>query len=34
MIFEVREDEEREVLQLVTLWKSTSEEVGLYEKNA
>lgn len=33
VIFEVREDEEGEVLHLVTLWKSTKEEVRLYEEN-
>ncbi len=34
VIFEVREDEEGEVLHLVTLWKSTKEEVRLYEENS
>lgn len=34
VIFEVREDEEGEVLHLVTLWKSTSEEVRCYEENS
>jgi uncharacterized DUF497 family protein len=34
VIFEVREDEEGEVLHLVTLWKSTKEEVRLYEQNS
>lgn len=34
VIFEVREDEEREILHLVTLWKSTKEEIRLYEENS
>jgi uncharacterized protein len=36
VIFEVREDEEGEILHLVTLWKSTKEkeEVRLYEENS
>ncbi len=34
VIFEVREDEEGEILHLVTLWKSTKEEVRLYEQNS
>lgn len=34
VIFEVREDEEGEVLHLVTLWKSTKEEIRLYEENS
>ncbi len=34
MIFEVREDEDGEVLHLVTLWKSTKEEIHLYEQNS
>lgn len=34
VIFEVREDEEGEVLYLVTLWRSTKEEVRLYEENS
>ena len=33
VIFEVR-DEEGEILHLVTLWKSTKEEVRLYEENS
>ncbi|MCE3014111.1 MAG: BrnT family toxin [Proteobacteria bacterium] len=33
VIFEVREDAEGEFLHLITLWKSTKEEVKLYEKN-
>lgn len=33
VIFEFREDEEGELLHLVTLWKSTKEEVRLYEEN-
>ena len=34
LIFEVREDEEREYYHLVTLWKSTREEQRLYEEHA
>ena len=34
VIFEVREDEEGEILHLVTLWRSTKEEVRLYEENS
>lgn len=34
VIFEVREDQEGEVLHLVTLWRSTKEEVRLYEENS
>jgi uncharacterized DUF497 family protein len=34
VIFEVREDDEGEILQLVTLWRSTKEEVRLYEENS
>lgn len=34
VIFEVREDEESEILHLVTLWKSTKEEIRLYEENS
>jgi len=34
VIFEFREDEQGEVLHLVTLWKSTKEEVRLYEENS
>lgn len=33
IIFEVREDKDGEFFHLVTLWKSTVEEVDLYEKN-
>jgi uncharacterized DUF497 family protein len=33
VIFEIREDDEGEYYHLVTLWKSTSQEVKLYEKN-
>jgi uncharacterized DUF497 family protein len=33
VIFEVREDEDGEVLHLVTLWRSTKEEVRAYEEN-
>jgi uncharacterized DUF497 family protein len=34
VIFEIREGEEGEVLHLVTLWKSTQEEIRLYEENS
>ena len=34
VIFEVREDEEGEILHLITLWRSTKEEVRLYEENS
>lgn len=34
IIFEVRTDNEGEILRLVTLWKSTPEEVRLYEENS
>jgi hypothetical protein len=30
----VREDDEGEVLHLVTLWRSTREEIRLYEENS
>jgi uncharacterized DUF497 family protein len=34
VVFEVREDDEGEMLHLVTLWRSTKEEIRLYEENA
>ncbi len=34
VIFEVREDEDGEILHLVTLWRSTKEEIRLYEENS
>ena len=34
VIFEVRDDEEGEILRLVTLWRSTKEEIRLYEENS
>jgi uncharacterized DUF497 family protein len=34
VIFEVREDEAGEILHLVTLWKSTKEEIRLYEEHS
>ena len=34
VIFEIREDEEGEILHLVTLWRSTKEEVRSYEENS
>jgi len=34
VIFELREDEEGEILHLVTLWKSTKQEIRLYEENS
>ncbi len=33
-VFGDREDEEGEVLHLVTLWRSTKEEIQLYEDNS
>lgn len=33
VIYEIREVDEGEYYHLVTLWKSTSQEVKLYEKN-
>lgn len=33
VIFEFREDEEGEFYHLVTLWKATREEQGLYEEH-
>jgi len=33
VIFEVREDAEGDFCHLITLWKSTKEEIKLYEKN-
>ena len=34
VIFEVREDDEGEVLHDVTLWKSTKQEIQLYEEHS
>jgi uncharacterized DUF497 family protein len=34
VIFEIRGGEEGEILHLVTLWKSTKEEIRLYEENS
>src|ERR1700728_4880221 len=34
VFFEFREDQEGEILHLVTLWKSTKEEIRLYEENS
>jgi uncharacterized DUF497 family protein len=34
VIFEAREDKEGEILHLVTLWRSTKEEIRLYEENS
>jgi uncharacterized DUF497 family protein len=34
VIFEIREDEKGEYYHLITLWKSTKEEIRLYEKNS
>jgi uncharacterized DUF497 family protein len=34
VILEIRNDEEGEIFHLVTLWKSTQEEVRLYEENS
>jgi uncharacterized DUF497 family protein len=33
-IFEFREDHEGEILHLVTLWKSTKDEIRLYEEHS
>ena len=34
VIFEIREDEEGEILHLATLWRSTKQEIRLYEENS
>jgi len=34
VIYEVREDQQGEYYHLATLWKSTKQEVKLYEKNS
>jgi uncharacterized DUF497 family protein len=34
VVFEVREGDEGEILHLVTLWRSTREEIRLYEENS
>ena len=34
VIFEVREDEDGEIFHLVTLWRSTKQEIRLYEENS
>ncbi|HEY4360760.1 MAG TPA: hypothetical protein VGN17_07325 [Bryobacteraceae bacterium] len=34
VMFEIREDAQGEVFHLVTLWKSTKQEVRLYEENS
>ncbi len=34
VIFEVREDDWGEVFRLITLWRSTKEEIRLYEENS
>jgi uncharacterized DUF497 family protein len=34
VIFEIRKDDKGEIFHLVTLWKSTQEEVRLYEENS
>ena len=34
VIFEVREDDEGEILHRVTLWRSKKEEIRLYEENS
>lgn len=34
VIFEFRDDQEGEILHLITLWKSTKEEIRLYEENS
>ncbi len=34
VIFEFREDAEGEYIHMVTLWRSTKEEVRMYEENS
>jgi len=34
VVFEVREDEEREYYHLVTLWRATRQEQQLYEEHS
>jgi hypothetical protein len=34
VVFEVREDDVGEILHLVTLWRSTKEEIRLHEENS
>ena len=34
VIFEIEADEDGEIVHLVTLWKSTREEIKLYEENS
>ena len=34
VILEFREDNEGEILHLVTLWRSTKEEIRLYDENS
>jgi len=34
VIFEMRHDDEGEILHLITLWKSTKEEIRSYEENS
>jgi hypothetical protein len=34
VIFEVREDAEGEIFHLVTLWRSTKEEIRIYAENS
>jgi uncharacterized DUF497 family protein len=34
VIFEIEADEDGEILHLVKLWKSTREEIKLYEENS
>jgi uncharacterized DUF497 family protein len=34
VIVESRDDEQGEIVHLVTLWKSTKEEICLYEENS
>lgn len=33
VIFEIRDDDQGEYYRLITLWKATTEEQKLYEKN-
>ncbi len=34
VVFEIREDHDGELFHLVTLWRSTREEIRLYEDNS
>jgi uncharacterized DUF497 family protein len=34
VVFEIREEDDDEICHLVTLWKSTREEIQTYEENS